>query len=175
MRIPCEITVTPSSFTLSTVSTSFPWTISGSKTDGFLENVILNSLHLSGCNWTLFSSDHWMTRSTIFWALLTLPLGKSSDAVMSSTNLHQLICCPIGTWEAGFQIKVQWFQVNTNPLVRIANRGSPTQIPVPTLYFHVMLEKGEDENQARNRADRIFGIVKKKSKQYNKLRRFSTV
>ena len=53
--------------------------------------------------------------------------------------------------------------------MRIANRGSPTQMPVPTLYFHVMLEKGEDENQARNRADRIFGIVQTKSKQYNKL------
>ena len=77
--------VRPSSLTLWTTSNSLPLTTIGSKTAGCLAKEILSSLHLPEFKWTLFSRDHWITWSAIFWALLTLSLGTISDVVVSST------------------------------------------------------------------------------------------
>jgi hypothetical protein len=47
-------------------------------------NEIRSSLHLSGLSCILFSLDHIITSSVIFWALLIESFGAVADTVESS-------------------------------------------------------------------------------------------
>ena len=82
------VIVIPRSFALWTTSSSWPFTTIGCSSGWFLANEILSSLHFSLFSFTLLSEDHWATLSAICCALLSLPLGTTSDDVVSSTYFH---------------------------------------------------------------------------------------
>ena len=83
------VIVTPS-FALWTTSSSWPFTTTGCSSGWFLANEILSSFHFSLFSFTLLSVDHWATSSAICWALLSQPLGTTSDDAVSSTYFHSL-------------------------------------------------------------------------------------
>ena len=69
---------------------NWPFTTIGWSSGWFLANEILSSLHFSLFSFTLLSEDHWATSSAICCALLSQPLGTTSDDVVSSTYFHSL-------------------------------------------------------------------------------------
>ena len=75
---------------------------------------ILNSLHLSVFNWTLFSEDQDITLFAIFWAWLAASWWTISDVVVSSTY---------------FQIP--WFSISKSFIIRMKSHG-PNFFPCGT-------------------------------------------
>ena len=89
-QVRSALIVGPSNLAALTTSTSFLsiTTASSSTGHGFRANEIRSSLHSSG--FELYSIwDHSITWLIILYALLVFPFGTTSDAEVSSTNLHK--------------------------------------------------------------------------------------
>ena len=65
-----------------------PSTMTGSKSFGERQKLIVSSLVFSRLSWNKFSADQLETWSTASCALLCCPFGTFSDKVVSSTYFH---------------------------------------------------------------------------------------
>ena len=81
--------VKPKSLALSTISMVSPSIITGESSLCDLEKEIRSSLHFSLFSFSLFRCDQATISSTNNWALLTLSLLMTSDAVVSSTYFQR--------------------------------------------------------------------------------------